>query len=62
MTITAIGYYKAMCGRCLLKLLEHITDEVKLVFVLIINTMRPSNDYRLIPRAVSARSDLLGCK
>jgi hypothetical protein len=62
MTITALGYYKATCGWCLLKLLEHIADEVKLVLVLIIKTMRPSNDYRLVAQAVSATSGLLGCK
>jgi hypothetical protein len=62
MTITTIGYYKATCGRCLLKLLEHITDEVKLVLVLIINTMRPNNDYRLVAQVVSATSGPLGCK
>jgi len=59
MTITTIGYYKATCGWCLLKLLEHITDEVKLVLVFFINPMRPSNDYRLVAQAASATSGLL---
>jgi hypothetical protein len=62
MTVTALGYYKAPCGWCLLKLLEHVGDEVKPVLVLIINTMCSSNDYRLILQAASARNDLLGCK
>jgi hypothetical protein len=62
MTITALGYYKATRRRYLLKLRENITDEVKLVLVLIGNAMRAGNDYRLVPYAVSATSSLLGGK
>jgi len=46
----------------LLNLFEYITDEVKRVPVLIVNTMRPSNNYRLVVQAVFTTSGLLGCK
>jgi len=59
MTITTIGYHEATYGWCLLKLLEHITNEVQLVLVLIIKPMCSSNDYRLVAQAVSATSGLL---